>query len=416
MRERRGACKTPGMRVLVQKYGGTSVNGPERIRAVARRVVAARAAGNALIVVVSAMGDATDELIRLAHAVSPRPNRREMDMLLTTGERVTMALLAMALHDLGAGAISFTGSQSGILTDDAHRHARITAIRPDRIRTELERGRVVIVAGFQGVNPETREITTLGRGGSDTTAVALAAAFGRAACEICTDVRGVFTADPRVVPHASPCARLGYRACSALAHLGGRVLHARCVDLAAREKVPLVVRSSFDDTPGTEIGEDLMESPRVDAITQQTDVSIAIAEGNAGGRGEARGLIEQVADSHPSLELVAHEQATDTHAAIVWLGPREDADDLRARFRELRGPGGEWTLHVEHDVAFVSCIGLGLGADEAARAERALEKAGVPIIALRVTAAALVFRVPGDRCDDAVRALHAAMIETPPAD
>ena len=187
---------SPAMTLVVQKYGGTSVNGPERIRDVARRVAETRAAGHDTVVVVSAMGDTTDELLSLAHQVSEHPNRRELDMLLTTGERVSMALLAIALHDRGVEAISFTGSQSGMLTDGAHGAARIVGIRPDRIRAELGVGRVVIVAGFQGVNPETREITTLGRGGSDTTAVALAAALGDSRCEIYTDVSGVYTADP----------------------------------------------------------------------------------------------------------------------------------------------------------------------------------------------------------------------------
>lgn len=398
------------MTTLVQKYGGTSVNGPERIRAVAGRIAAARAAGASLVVVVSAMGDTTDELIELARRVSPRPNRRELDMLLTTGERVSMALVAMALHDLGVEAISFTGSQSGILTNESHSNARIVAIRPERIRAELERGRVVIVAGFQGVSPVTKEITTLGRGGSDTTAVALAAALAPATCEIYSDVDGVFTADPRVVPEARVVPRLSYRACSALAHMGGRVLHARCVDLAARERVPLVVRSSFTDAPGTRIGEEAVEQPRVESVAHQMGVSIVIAEGNAGGRGEARGILEAVAGAYPALELVAHEQAGDEHAALVWVGPREDAEGLQAGFRELRGPGGEWRLGVQHDCAFVSLAGLGLGAAEAARAEAALEKALVPLIALRVTPAGLVFRVPNDRCEAAVRALHAAMI------
>jgi len=395
---------------LVQKYGGTSVNGPERVRAVAARIARARATGAALVVVVSAMGDTTDELIALAHRVSPAPNRREMDMLLSTGERVSMALVAMALHDLGVEAISFTGSQSGILTDESHSNARIVGLRPERIRAELERGRVVIVAGFQGVSPVTKEITTLGRGGSDTTAVALAAALAPARCEIYTDVDGVLTADPRVVPGARVIPRLGFRACSALAHSGGRVLHARCVDLAARERVPLVVRSSFTEHPGTEIVEDEVENPRVEAIAHQKDVSIVIAEGNAGGRGEARGILEAVAEAYPALELLAHERAGDEHAALVWVGPREDAELLKGRFRELRGPGGEWRLDAQHGCAFVSLVGLGLGAPEAARAEGALEKAGVTLLALRATPAGLVLRVPNERCDDAVRALHAAMV------
>ena len=412
------------MALLVQKYGGTSVDGPDRIRAVAARVAAARAAGSDVVVVVSAMGDSTDELIALAHRVSPEPNRRELDMLLTTGERVSMSLLAMALHDLGVEAISFTGSQSGVLTDGAHGAARITGVKPDRILEELARKKVVIVAGFQGVNPVTKEITTLGRGGSDTTAVALAAALGASRsgaaatgpplavrCEICTDVPGVLTADPRVVPAARVLPRLSHRACSTLARLGGKVLHPRCVDLAARHHVPLVVRSSFDDSPGTEIVEEEMEQPRVDAIAHRSGMSLAIAEGNAAGKGEARTILEEVADAFPELELLAHEQETESHGVIVWLGSREDAESLEKRFRELRGPGNEWKLTLQHGAAFVSVVGLGLGAREAARAERALEKAGVPMHALRTSPTALVVRVPEARVADATRALHAALIE-----
>jgi len=400
------------MPVLVHKYGGTSVDGPERIRAVAERVVAARRGGVDLIVVVSAMGQTTDELLRLATAVSSHPSRRELDMLLTTGERVTMALLAMALHDRGVEAISFTGSQSGILTDGAHSAARIIDVRPDRIRAELEKGRVVIVAGFQGVDPRTKEITTLGRGGSDTTAVALAAAFAPAACEIYTDVSGVFTADPRTVPAARVIPRLSYRACSALAHLGGRVLHARCVDLAARHRVPLEIRSSFDERHGTRITEDQdVEEPRVEAVTHRGDCAIAVAEGNAGGRGEARDILASVAEAFPELELVAHEQHTDAHAALVWVGSAADAAGLQSDFGRLRGPGGEWTLRVETDAAFVSVIGLGLSAREAARAEAALEKAGIRLTGLRATPVALILRVPSDRLDEATRVLHAAFLE-----
>jgi len=399
------------MAVLVQKYGGTSVEGPERIRAVAKRVAAARAAGNDVLVVVSAMGQTTDELLRLAREVSANPSRRELDMLLTTGERVSMALLAMALEDLGVPAISFTGSQSGILTDAGHGAARIVAVRPERLRRELEQGRVVIVAGFQGVNPETREITTLGRGGSDTTAAALAAAFGRARCEIYTDVPGVFSADPRAVPAARVIPRLDYRVCSTLAHLGGRVLHARCVDLAAREGVSLVVRSSFDESPGTEIGEFEMEGPRVEAVAHRGDCSIAIAEGNAGGGSEARGLLEAVADAFPELELVAHERDADAHHALTWTGSRENVEALQQDFHTLRGPGSEWALRAEHGAAYVSVVGLGLAAREAARAEAAIERAGVAMIALRVSPTALIFRVPNDRAEDAARALHAGLVE-----
>ena len=401
------------MSLLVQKFGGTSVDGPERILAVARRVAAARRAGHDIVVVVSAMGHTTDELISLARRVSAQPRARELDMLLTVGERVSMALLAMALHDLGVHAISFTGSQSGILTDGAHNAARIVEIKPERIRAALAAGHVVIVAGFQGVNPRTKEITTLGRGGSDTTAVALAAVLGPASCEIYTDVCGVLTADPRVVPAAGVIPNLSYAVCSALAHLGGRVLHARCVDLAAIYRVPLTVRSSFDDAPGTRIEEKAMEGGRVEAITHRKDVSVLLAEGTSGGRGEARGIIATVADEYPELELIAHEQATDAHGAIAWIGSHEDAEALQGRFRELRGPGGEWRLSVEHGAAFIAAVGLGLAAPQVVRAELALERAGIGLIALRTTPSALIMRVPNERCDDAVRALHTAFLETP---
>ncbi len=401
------------MPVVVQKYGGTSVANPDRIRAVAARVAAARREGDQLAVVVSAMGRTTDELLRLAHQISARPSRRELDMLLTTGERVTMALLAMALHDLDVEAISFTGSQSGILTEGPHSAARIMEVRPDRLRAELARGRVVIVAGFQGVDPQTKEITTLGRGGSDTTAVALAAALAPAACEIYTDVSGVFTADPRQVPTARVIPELGYRTCSALAHLGGKVLHARGVDLAARAHVPLSVRSSFDHEPGTRIVEDRdMERPRVEAVSHRSQCSIVVAEGNAGGRGEARAILEAVAGDFPELELIAHEQQTDAHAALVWVGSSDDAERLGREFQRLRGPGGEWSMRIEKGAAFVSLIGLGLSAREAARAEGALEKAGIRMVALRAAPHALTFRVAPERADDAVRVLHATFLES----
>ena len=405
------------MSVLVQKYGGTSVDGPERIRAVAGRVATARAAGHETVVVVSAMGQATDDLLHLALQVSHRPSKRELDMLLTAGERVSMSLLAMALHDLGVASISFTGSQSGILTDGVHGAARITAVRPERIREAVARGQVVIVAGFQGVNPETKEITTLGRGGSDTTAVALAATLDRAPCEIYTDVPGVLTADPRVVPEARVIPTLSYRACSTLAHLGGRVLHARCVDLAARERVSLAVRSSLDESPGTRIvEEDGMEGPRVEAVAHMSDRSIAVAEGTSGGRGEARGIIEAVAAAFPEMELLAHEQtagASGAHGALVWVGSRADVEALETDFRRLRGPGGEWKITAHHGAAFVSLVGLGLGAAEVAGAEQALERAGIPLVAVRSMPTALVFRVATEHAETTARALHAAFIAEP---
>ncbi len=399
------------MALRVQKFGGTSVESAARIVEVARRVAAAKQAGDDLVVVVSAMGQQTDELMRLAREVSKRPSRRELDMLVTSGERVSMALLAMALGELDIEAISFTGSQSGILTDGTHNAARIRDVRPDRIRVELEKKKVVIVAGFQGVNPETKEITTLGRGGSDTTAVALAAVLGASRCEVYKDVPGVMTADPRIVPAARSIPRLAYRLCSALAHLGGQILHARCVDLAATRRVTLIVGSSFSDDPGTLIEEIPMESGKVEAIAQQPHRSVAIAEGNSGARGEARGIIEAVTAEHPTLELLAHEQEGGVHDALVWTGPRDAIEELVAGFRALRGPGGEWRISAQHDSSFVSAVGIGLGPAEVVKAEAALERASVTLIAMRVAPTALIFRVPGDQGDAAARALHGAFLE-----
>jgi aspartate kinase len=215
-----------------------------------------------------------------------------------------------------------------------------------------------------------------------------------------------------VIPEARLIPRLDYRLCSTLAHLGGRVLHARCVDLAARHRVPLEVRSSFEEGAGTIIEEDTMESAGISAIVHRDDCSIAIAEGNAGGRGEARGIIAAIAHAYPELELIAHERNSDTHGAIVWVGSRSDTESLRDNFRALRGPGGEWKLDVQHGVAFVSLVGIGLGAHEVVRAEEVLERAAVPLIALRTTPTALIFRVPGERCQEAVLALHREFIES----
>lgn len=244
------------MPVVVQKYGGTSVADTSRIKVVADRVVKTREEGNEMVVVVSAMGKTTNDLLELAARVSTSPHPREMDMLLTAGERISMALLAMALHDRGAPAVSFTGSQAGILTDSAHGGARITRITGERVKDSLARGMVVIVAGFQGVDPDSKEVTTLGRGGSDTTAVALAATLGAEVCEILTDVDGVFTADPRVVPEARLLDEVGYPQMLALAASGAGVLMPHSVEFARDHAVPLHVRSSFSDREGTWVRSD----------------------------------------------------------------------------------------------------------------------------------------------------------------
>ncbi|HXV71436.1 MAG TPA: aspartate kinase [Acidimicrobiia bacterium] len=251
------------MPVVVQKYGGTSVADPDRIKAVADRVVRTRESGNDIVVVVSAMGQTTNALLDLAAQVSMAPHAREMDMLLTAGERISMALLAMALNDRGVPAVSYTGSQAGILTDSAHGGARITKITGERVRTSIDEGKVVIVAGFQGVDPTSKEVTTLGRGGSDTTAVALAATLGAESCEILTDVAGVFTADPRVVEGARLLADVGYEQMLALAQAGAGVLMPHSIETARDNDVPVHVRSSFTHEEGTWVRSAVPDRPFV---------------------------------------------------------------------------------------------------------------------------------------------------------
>jgi len=268
------------MPLLVQKFGGTSVGTPERIRSVAALIAAARAKGNDLVVVVSAMGHTTDELLELAHKVSDQPPGREVDMLLTAGERISMALLSMALADLGVKALSFTGSQSGILTTSHHRRARIEKILGDRIRKALTEGAVAIVAGFQGMSAE-KEITTLGRGGSDTTAVALAAVLKAERCEIYTDVDGVFSADPRVVPSAKQLPSVTFEVMVELAQRGAGVLHPRSVELAQKYKVPLFLKNSMSTSKGSEIVEnrlDKMEATEVVGVTHDSGKALVVLE------------------------------------------------------------------------------------------------------------------------------------------
>lgn len=285
------------MPVVVQKYGGSSVADPDRLQAVADRVRDTRAAGHETVVVVSAMGETTDQLVGLAAQVSQHPHPREMDMLLTAGERITMALLAMALNDRGVPAVSYTGSQAGILTDSAHGGARITRITGERVTASLAEGKVVIVAGFQGVDPERREVTTLGRGGSDTTAVALAATLDAMACEILTDVDGVFTADPRVVPDARKLEAIGYEDMVELARAGAGVLMPHSVEYARDHGVLVHVRSSFHHDPGTIVGGDVADQELAGmAHANLGDVGVITLVGLGAGNSANRAL-EVLADS-----------------------------------------------------------------------------------------------------------------------
>jgi aspartate kinase len=305
--------------MLVQKFGGSSLADADRIRGVAERVVAVHRGGSRVVVVVSAMGQATDELLRLAAEVSTRPHPREMDMLLTAGERVSMALVAMAIEDLGVPAVSFTGSQAGILTTSQHGEAQIVDVTPFRVSDALDEDKIVIVAGFQGVSPDSKDVTTLGRGGSDTTAVALAAALGADRCEIYTDVDGVFTADPRIVPGARKLDEVGFDDMYEYAAAGAGVLMAASVDYGRRHEVPIHVRSSFHDEPGTWVSADVGRrgfvgvANGVDAVTVVGTVTADRLIGILGDVGITPGAVEE----RPSVITISVPPASAEKGAIA---------------------------------------------------------------------------------------------------
>lgn len=391
--------------LIVQKYGGSSLSTPSRIREVASKIVRRSRDDTRVIVTVSAMGHSTDDLIALARQVTPDPPQRELDMLLTAGERVSMALLSMALNTLGCRAISFTGSQSGIVTTVSHTRALIEEIRADRIRVELEQGKVVIVAGFQGVS-RNREVTTLGRGGSDTTAVALAAALGAAQCEIFSDYPGVFTADPRTTRSARPIPRIGYDEMLELAALGARVLHYRAAEIARRYAVPLRLLSSFEDSPGTVVGENHhVEGPRPTSITSIPHVAIVRFLANRGDR-VLDELAARLAQSEQPVLSYCRESRSDA-AALSLVLHRTDLPALEAC---LHGLQKNLTVETHSDVASVSVVGTGFASNAGAflSVERLLADAGIPVFFSRTSSLSVTCVVPETDCQRAVDALHAA--------
>jgi aspartate kinase len=383
------------MSVIVQKFGGSSVADVERIRKVAAQVAARRAEGHEMVVVVSAMGDTTDELLTLAKRMSADPPRRELDMLLTCGERISMALLSMALHEQGVPAISFTGSQSGIITDDAHAQARIVEVRPIRIREELDRGKVVIVAGYQGVS-RNREVTTLGRGGSDTTAVALAAALGAEACELYSDVDGVFSADPRVVPEARKLEALDYGTMQELASAGARVLNAQAVEFARNAGIVLLARSTHGAGTGSRIGP---EPAPVRAVASDTEIRVLeVAE----ARLEA--ALARLAEDEVRLRLVAG-----THGGggrLLLVVPLQDVHGVEAFDESLRGLGAE----PRPGLGTVTLAGPGVGTDSAllARCLSAAVALGIEVRAVHGSPLQLTFVVDAARVGELARELHRA--------
>jgi aspartate kinase len=370
------------MALIVQKYGGTSVADAPRIRHVADRVVANRQAGHDVVVVVSAMGDSTDDLIGLARQVTTEPPPRELDMLLTAGERISMALLAMAIADRGVTAKSFTGSQAGIITDTLHGKARILDVRAGRISEALSQGHVVIVAGFQGVSTD-HDVTTLGRGGSDTTAVALAAALGATTCEIYTDVDGVYTADPRLVPEARKLHVVSYEEMLELAACGARVLMLRCVEYARRYGIPLHVRSSFTEAPGTWVLEEdeRMEKAIISGVphdTSEAKVTIVRVPDRPGIAAKImRGIAEHGVNVDMIVQNVSHQGTTD----ISFTVPKDDLPSAMVVLEKLASEIGAAEVVADSDIAKVSLVGAGMKSSPgvAAGMFEALADAGVNI-------------------------------------
>ena len=382
---------------VVMKFGGTSVADPKRIRGVARRIAAAREGGSRVVAVLSAMGATTDDLVALAHRVSPRPKPRELDMLISVGERISCALAAMAIDDHGYEAISLTGSQAGIVTDTVHGKAKIVDVRARRINEALDRGQIVLVAGFQGVSTEF-DITTLGRGGSDTTAVALAAALGADSCEIYTDVDGVFTADPRFVPNARKLTSLTYDEMLELAASGAKVLQLRSVEFARNHHVVLHVRSTFSDADGTWIREEdeqMLEKAIISGVTHTTEETVYRLEGIS-----AAALFTALADASVNVDTIVQ-----TGPEIVFSAPAEDRADVVSVLYRL---GVEWSAR--DDLGKVSLIGAGMKSHPgiAAKTFATLDAEGIPIQVVSTSPIKIACHVPSELVGPAVRALHEA--------
>ncbi len=399
------------MALVVHKYGGTSVADAERIRRVAHRIVGAYAEGNGVVAVVSAMGKQTDDLLALARDVSRHSHPRELDMLLTAGERVTMALVAMAIEDLGVPATSFTGSQAGIITTGKHGQAEIIEIRADRVREGLDQGKVVIVAGFQGVDPDSRDVTTLGRGGSDATAVALAAALEADRCEIFTDVDGVFTADPRVVPNAVKLDEVTFEEMLELASAGAGVLMPRSVEFGRRFKIPIHVRSSFHDGVGTWVKEDTMEQPVVRGVTYTDDEAKVTVYDVPDTPGVAAALFELLAAASVNVDMivqnVSHEGITD----ISFTVPTVSIAVAREQAEIVAGKVDAGGVSIDDGIAKVSVVGIGMKTESgiAARMFRLLSEEGINIQMISTSPIRISCVIRGDRVLEAVRALHVGL-------
>jgi aspartate kinase len=395
--------------LVVQKYGGSSLSSSRLIMKIAEKIAARAGADNRIIVTVSAMGSTTDRLVGLAREITPHPSRRELDMLLSVGERISMALLSMALNSIGCRAISFTGSQSGIVTSVGHTRALIEEIRAGRIEEALAGGHVVIVAGFQGVSRE-KEITTLGRGGSDTTAVALAARFGAARCEIYSDVAGVYTADPRIVPHARRIPMLSYDEMLELSAHGAKVLHYRAAELARRFGVSLCLLSTFDDGGGTVVGEgNDMEHESISSVTCQKNVALIRVDLD-GGTHSLSGLLGRLAETE--VRVASYHRSASAGANRLSL--IVEKDDLPAVRAIVEQAARKASLSVEEGLASVTIVGSGLtcGTRSVTRAEHVLETEGIPVSDVSTSSISITCLVPAALAERSVSVLHEALIET----
>lgn len=396
------------MSVVVQKYGGSSVADVDRIRQVADRVAATRASGKRVVVVVSAMGDTTDELLGLARRVCESPARRELDMLLSAGERISMALLSMALNARDVPAVSFTGSQSGIITTDSHTSARIVEVRPYRVQDELERGKVVIVAGYQGVSYR-KEVTTLGRGGSDTTAVALAAALDAEACEIYSDVDGVYSADPRVVPAARRLAEVSYEEMQELAEAGARVLNAQAVEFAKQRGIALYARATSGGSGETIVRKLPPRAPgRVAGVTSETGLALLSLKGGGDSLGRLLAFLDERGAGGKQL-LFRHDGLAAGTSLVLPLENLHDFPALRLALRDAFGAA----LELREGVGAVSAIGAGINASFAnvTTALRCVSDIGLPCLGVSTSSFRISLLVEEARLADAVRALHGGLVE-----
>ena len=397
----------------MQKYGGTSVADPEKVKRVARRVIRTKEEGNDLVVVVSAPGNMTDELIELAHQITDSPPAREMDMLLATGEQRSIALLTMAICDQGHSAISFTGSQAGIITDDIHRKARIKSVQAERITEELSKGKIVIVAGFQGSTVDNA-ITTLSRGGSDTSAVALAAGLQAGICEIYTDVEGVYTADPRIVPEAKKINSISYDEMLEMASLGARVLHSRAVEYAKKSGVPLHVRSSFNENPGTLVTKEVedMEGVVVRGITHDKEQSKISIFGVPDRPGIAYKIFQAIGAAEINVDMIVQGIGKDGRATISFTLSRTDLRDAVEIVQRVGKEIGATDITTDENIAMVSVVGIGMKSHSgvAARMFGALAAENINIQMISTSEIKISCVIEEKDTEQAVRAIHSKFV------